>query len=897
MYPKVTGARDMRESGYFIAKSHLLVATILLGVLSLLTEHAGAVADDKTQNKKDVLTFEKDVLPIFRAKCFRCHAGVEPKGGLNLSQPSALLVGGDSGAALRIGAAEFSLLYEKVASNKMPASGQKLTAKEKGIIRTWINAGAKGVKPATTVDRSEDITGVELWSFNPPQRPDVPQVTAQHRVRNPIDAFILRKLEEKKLTLSPEADRLTLLRRASFDLIGLPPSPKEIKQFLEDNRPNAYARMVDRLLESRHYGERWGRHWLDVAGYTDSAGILSQDLRLPLAWRYRDYVIRAFNSDKPYDRFLLEQIAGDELTGYWSAHESADHLPEEVVEGITATGFLRTAPDASRPDFSKIKNAASQYFYPTMFDTLQIVCSSTMGLTVQCARCHSHKFDPIPQVDYYRMQAVFMNAYRPGEWIPQMNRRLKIASKKQKTSADKQNTEVDKSIKTVKNELAAFKKTLEDRLFDKRLAKLPEQIRADVKAAFAVAKNKRTAVQKYLVAKFQKRLISVGKELEKALKKEFAEYTEKIDTTNKQIAAHERRRVKFDEVRALYDLPGSVTTPVLLRGDPLTPGPNVEPGVITSLNTSKPFTWSQPPKAAQTSGRRLAFARWLTQPDHPLTARVMVNRIWLHHFGTGIVSTPEDFGVTGSPPSHPELLDWLATEFVRNGWSIKRLHRSILMSGTWRQQSRVNSEHRKAGNAADPENRLLWRQNMQRLEAEPLRDAILATSGSLNDSMFGAPSAVKRLSSGEVVVQTKSAQNRRSIYIMILRLNPETMLREFDQPEMTVNCTQRSSSTVVTQALTLLNSDTLVRAANSFAKRVQAESKSDPTGYAVLAAFSRPATDDERKLFSQFLDEQTTRYLEGKEQQTPDSVSEAKRQALADLCHMLLSANEFAYVD
>ncbi|MCH7687999.1 MAG: DUF1553 domain-containing protein, partial [Planctomycetes bacterium] len=385
-----------------------------------------------------------------------------------------------------------------------------------------------------------------------------------------------------------------------------------------------------------------------------------------------------------------------------------------------------------------------------------------------------------------------------------------------------------------------------------------------------------------------------------ALKDEFVEYSAKVNAINKQIAAHERRRVKFDEVRALYDLPGSVTTPVLLRGDPLTPGPNVEPGAITALNTPKPFTWRPPPNGARTSGRRLAFARWLTQPAHPLTARVMVNRIWMHHFGTGIVSTPEDFGVSGSPPSHPELLDWLATEFVRNGWSMKRLHRLILMSSTWRQQSRVHSEHRKAGIAVDPENRLLWRQNMQRLEAEPLRDAILATSGSLNDAMFGAPLAVTRLSSGEVIVSSKSGQNRRSIYIMILRLNPETMLRAFDQPEMTVNCTQRSRSTVVTQALTLLNSDTMVRAANSFAKRVQAESTTDPAGYAVLAAFSRPATDDERKLLSRFLDEQTARYLSdngGKQKQKPDILSEAKRQALADLCHLLLSANEFAYVD
>jgi len=866
----------------------------------MIESHSASVANGSAKNKKVALTYEKDILPIFRAKCFRCHAGVEPKGGLNLSQPSALLVGGDSGAAIRISAAESSLIYEKVTSGEMPAAGQKLTAEEKGIIRTWINNGAKGIDPATTVDRSADVTGVELWSFNPPVRPKIPAVTAQARVSNPIDAFILRKLEEKKLTLQAEADRLTLLRRASFDLIGLPPSPQEIKQFLDDQRPDAYAWMIDRLLASPHYGERWGRHWLDVAGYTDSAGILSSDLPLPLSYRYRDYVIRAFNKDKPYDRFLQEQIAGDELTDYWAAYNTQETLPEEVVEGITATGFLRTAADASRPDFSSIKNAAGQYFYPTMFDTLQIVCSSTMGLTVQCARCHSHKFDPVPQVDYYRLQAVFTGAFRPTDWVPQMNRRLKIATKKQKQAADKTNAEVDKNVKQLKAGFEKYKQELADQIFAKRLVGLPEQIRNDVKAAFAAAKESRSEIQKYLFEKFEKQLRPDAKELDQVLKANFPEYVTKGKALNDRVADAEKRRIHLDEVRALYDLPGSVTTPVLLRGDPQTPGPNVEPGVITTINAPKSFSWTAPPKETPTSGRRLAFARWLTQPEHPLTARVMINRIWLHHFGTGIVSTPEDFGVSGSPPSHPELLDWLATEFVQNGWSIKHMHRLILTSSTWRQRSRVSAETRMAGTAIDPENRLLWRQSIQRLQAEPLRDAVLATSGLLNPTMFGAPITVQRLKSGEVVVPVKSAPDRRSIYIQILRLNPQTMLRAFDQPEMTVNCTNRSTSTVSTQALTLLNSDPMVRAANAFAKRVQTEQPADLAGRAVLVAFSRPITADEQKLFSQFLDEQMAKHLathNSKDQLKPEIISESKQLALADLCHMLLSANEFAYID
>jgi len=890
----------MRRWERLSMNSLLFITSVMIGVCGLFLHHDRSAAAEEAAKPKAALTYEKDVLPIFRAKCFGCHAGVEPKGGLNLSEPSALLVGGESGAAIRIAAAEFSLLYEKVASDEMPASGQKLTAEEKGTIRTWINDGAVGISRADSIDQSEDVTGVEFWSFNPPVRPDVPDVMAQTRVRNAIDAFILHELERNGLSLAPEADRLTLLRRASFDLIGLPPTPEEIEHFSKDDRPGAHERMIDRLLASPRYGERWGRHWLDVAGYTDSAGVLSEDRPLPLAFRYRDYVIRAFNNDKPYDRFLQEQIAGDELTDYWTAHETLDRLPDDVVQGITGTGFLRTAADASRPDFSTIKNAAAQYYYPTMFDTLQIVCSTTMGLTIQCARCHSHKFDPVPQTDYYRMQAVFMGAYRPDEWLPQMNRRLKIASKKQKETAGKHNAHVDQDIKKLKDELAQFKNDLAEQLFERRLAQLSEEIREDVRAALATAKENRSEVQQYLVEKFQKTLRPKGKALDKTLTANFAQYAPRVNEVNGQVAANERRRMLFDEVRALYDLPNSATTPVLLRGDPLTPGPNVEPGVISALNTPEPFEWTRPTEGARSSGRRLAFARWLTQPGHPLTARVMVNRIWLHHFGAGIVSTPEDFGISGSPPSHPELLDWLATEFVRNGWSIKRLHRLILTSSTWRQQSRVGSNQRAAGTAVDPENRLLWRQNMRRLEAEPLRDAILATSGSLSDAMFGSPQAVNRLKDGEVIVPSKSEQQRRSIYVMILRLNPETMLQAFDQPEMTVNCTNRSRSTVATQALTLLNSDPMVRAADAFTRRVFAENPSDPIGYAVLAAFSRPATDDERIILSGFLDDLKAKHLADQAAETrpnPDMIADAKQKAFADLCHILLSANEFAYVD
>ncbi|NQV28714.1 MAG: DUF1553 domain-containing protein [Rhodopirellula sp.] len=845
------------------------------------------------------LTFEKDILPIIKAKCIRCHAGVEPKAGLNLTSPTSLLTGGKSGAALRIRAAEFSLLYEMVSSEKMPPVGQKLTAEEKGLIRKWINDGASGVSNAAAVDRSEDVTDTDLWSFRPPVRPAVPDVRQHDRVRNSIDAFVLQQLEEHDLTLAMQADRLTLLRRASFDLIGLPPTPEEVERFLADVTPGSYERMIDRLLASPQYGERWARHWLDVAGFTESAGILNEDRVLPLAWRYRDYVIRAFNSDKPYDRFLQEQIAGDELTDYWTAFENEERLPDDVIEGIVATGFLRTAADPSRPDFSSIKNAASQYFYPTIFDTLQIVCSSTMGLTVQCARCHSHKFDPIPQVDYYSMQAVLATAYRPGNWIPQMNRRLPIASKREKDAAAKKNAEVDAAIKALQTELATLKTTFTSRYFDDQLAKLPEELREDVRSALNAKPESRTEIHKYLVGKFEKKLRPQGKELDTALAT-YADFTQAAKGLNAKVAAEESRRWVFDEVRALYDQPGEATTPVLLRGDALTPGPLVEPGVFSAIAAPQAFEWSAPSSEAKTSGRRLAFARWLTQPDHPLTARVMINRIWMHHFGTGIVSTPDDFGVSGAAPSHPELLDWLATEFVRSGWSIKHMHRLILNSSTWMQNSRISAEHRADCEKVGPDNRLLWRQTMRRLEAEPLRDSVLAVSRTLSRPMFGAAQAVARQKDGEVIVPAGQDQNRRSIYVKILRLNPETMLEVFDQPTISVNCTQRSTSTVSTQALTLLNSDAMTRAASAFATAVLAEQPDDPVGRAVLIAFSRDTAPVEHAVLLNFFEAQQSRYLDQHAEDVrgkAEVIAEARHKALADLCHMLMSANEFVYVD
>ena len=856
---------------------------------------ASSSADDAGQEKPKV-TFEDHVLPILKTRCLKCHAGAEPAGELLLTTRREILRGGKSGPAIRVAAAESSLFWEKLTSNEMPKGGPALSAEEKGVIRTWINEGAASTNEsdddANELNPEDGQQSSEHWAFRPPVRAAVPEVQHPDRVRNPIDAFVVATLEANSLSLSPDAGREVLLRRASFDLIGLPPTPTEVREFRAAQDELAYERMIDRLLASPHYGERWARHWLDLAGYADSAGVLSEDRPLPTAFRYRDYVIRAFNNDKPYDRFLQEQLAGDELTNYWTAYETLDRLPEDVVEAVTATGYLRCAPDSSRPDFSTIKNADSQYFYPTINDTLQIVASSTMGLTLQCARCHSHKFDPIPQVEYYRMQSIFMTAYRPKQWIPQMERMVLVATAAQKKAADEQNGKVDTELARLKKELSDLRIQAKQRLLDERLAAVPEAIRSDVQLALNKSADQRSEVEKYLAEKFLAVLQPDDKTLDTLLPETFADYRTAVDERNKAITAQEQQRISFDELRALYDLPGPVVVPLLRRGDALTPGPPVDPGVVSALAAPTAFEWTQPAAAAKTSGRRLAFARWLTQPDHPLTARVMVNRILLHHFGEGLVSTPEDFGTLGSAPSHPQLLDWLAREFVESGWSVKHIHRLIMTSTTYRQRSTAEETQLTRAREVDPDNRLLWRQRLRRIDAEPLRDAMLSVSGLLDPSMYGNSIPVARRPDGDVTIADGQNDRRRSIYVQILRGNPLTMLHAYDQPVMETNCTRRNRSTVSTQALTLLNSDAAIQYAAALADRALREAPESPSEFAFLAALSREPNAAELSEVHDFIITQQARYFSGGD---PDA--SARHKALADLCQMLMVSNEFVYVD
>jgi hypothetical protein len=564
------------------------------------------------------LQFEKDILPLLEAKCTKCHTGADAQGGLDVRTRASLHKGGKSGAAFISGEPDRSLLIARVRTGQMPPGGPKLGDGDLELLRKWVELGAPAANPDAVPTTSHiSDRDREHWAFQPPRRPEVPKKSA-----NPIDAFVLAALEKSGLGMNPEAAKPALLRRLSFDLTGLPPSPEALEKFLQDQRPEAYEHAVDELLASASYGERWARQWLDIAGYADSEGVLDADVIRPNAWRYRDYVIRAFNSDKPYDRFVQEQIAGDELSEYWQH----DALPRDVVDKLEATGFLRTAVDATRDDF--LPKDFAEYQWRTLFDTEQILASSFLGLTVQCSRCHDHKYEPITQRDYYALQAVLASAIRPtGPVLPTYKRIVVDAPKAEQQRAEENN-----------KPLEAVAKALRDLTNARR-----QQFRA----------------------RHPKR----DNATEEELRAEYPEYAEKAAVAAKELEEVNARIVKLPTIRMLNDID---TTPpptyVLQRGDPLNPGATVEPAAPEVLSRApKPFIVPAVAKDAKTTGRRRAFAEWLTQPEHPLTARVMVNRIWAGHFGTGIVASLDNFGKSGTGPTHPELLDWLATEFVQQG--------------------------------------------------------------------------------------------------------------------------------------------------------------------------------------------------------------------------------------
>ncbi len=636
----------------------------------------GSDRGEPTAQKAAVPSFTRDVLPILSDHCFKCHGSAVRKADLDLRSPARIEKGGASGPAIEKGAAGKSLLYEQVSERKMPpGKAAKLSDIEIRLIGRWIDSGAPGDAAAEeTAGPSESARS--HWAFRPPAKAPIPLVKTKEAVQTPIDAFILARLEAKELTFSPQAEKWKLIRRATFDLTGLPPSPDEIENFLADKSPDAYSRLIDRLLASPEYGERWGRHWLDNAGYADTHGAdndLGRIKENKNIWKYRDYVVRSLNSDKPFDRFVTEQLAGDELR-QWQTESS--YSPESL-DSLVATGFLRNVPDDT--DEAELNRPLERN--DIVGRVTESVASNLLGLTFNCARCHNHKYDPVTQEDYYRLVACFTPVYDPGKWKLPSERSLPAVPPPEAKATMEQNAAIDRSIQ--------------------------------MKRALSPAENA------------------------------------KLKKSAEELAALLSRKRTHESFQAVWEDAGRASaTHILKRGDWKTPLAMVAPGFPAALCQPDRALALRPAETrGASSGRRLALARWLTASEHPLVARVVVNRIWQHHFGTGIVATPDNFGLKGAPPSHPLLLDWLAVDLIKEGWRLKRLHRLIMTSAVYRQSSvRGRESQRSEAEQLDPANELLGRMPLRRLEAEALRDAVLAVSGQL-EPPYGRAAGAPGLSS------------------------------------------------------------------------------------------------------------------------------------------------------
>jgi mono/diheme cytochrome c family protein len=798
---------------------------------------AGAQFTSANAGESEPAITQHDVLPILLRRCTVCHGPRRQEAGLDLRSRESMLRGGKSGPAIILGKPEESLLLRKIRSGEMPprrriieVSIKPIEPAETELLARWIALGApeRKIEPDVAGSRPDPLVTEKeraFWAFQPPYAATLPAVKQRDRVRNPIDAFVMHKLEQRGLTLAPEADRPTLLRRAYLDLTGLSPEPAEVLAFLADRDPQAYEKRIGRLLASPRYGERWGRHWLDLAGYADTEGKREQDLVRPSAWRYRDYVIRAFNADKSYDRFLLEQIAGDELADY----EHAPEITQDLYDNLVATGFLRMAPD---PTWFNLTN-----FLPdrleVIADEIDVLGSAVMGLTLKCARCHSHKFDPIPQRDYYRILDVFKGAFDEHDWM-----------KPNWLAGLSQGSPTDRDL--------SYVTTAERRQWEAHNAKLQKEIDA-LQAAQAKKSSPDTAAR---------------------------------------IKALQAQLQPEPKIRALWDRGEPSPTYLLQRGDYLRPGRLVGPGVPSALTDGKtPFEVKLPWPGAKKTGRRLALARWLTRPDHPLTARVLVNRLWKQHFGNGIVKTLDNFGKAGARPTHPELLDWLAVEFVRRGWSIKAMHRLMMTSAAYRQSSTVTDAHEQL----DPENVLCSRMPLTRMDAESLYDSMLQIAGRLDETRYGPPDALEVRPDGLVTPAGTARGWRRMIYVQLQRKAVATHLENFDYPQMNPNCVQRRGSTVAPQALHLMNNGMVRQLAEQFSRRVRREAGSDPSRqieWIYLTALSRPPREEEKTLGLM-----TLAALDKEWSKHQVDRSEAAHRAMTTYCHTILNSAAFLYID
>ncbi|MGZ0171599.1 MAG: DUF1549 domain-containing protein [Planctomycetales bacterium] len=750
------------------------IASILALMVSLIPQLAVGensppkkATDDSAQSK----FFETRIRPLLAARCFKCHGKEKQNGGLRVDALSTLLKGGESGAALVAGKPEESLLVEAIRweSLEMPPSG-KLPAEEIALLTKWIADGAfwpehdavlRDDAPAAPKITDEDRS---WWAFQPVAKPSVPDSDTAGWSRNEVDRFIIQRLQASKLQPAPEADRRTLIRRVYSDMIGLPPSNEQVEAFVNDETPDAWQKVIDRILDSPQYGERWGRHWLDLVRYSESDGYRADGYRSTM-WRYRDWVIRSFNDDKPFDQFVREQIAGDELD---------PHNPDAVV----ATAYWRLYL------YEYNQRDVRGHWRAIIDELTDITGEAFLGMSVGCAKCHDHKFDPILRKDYFRLQA-FFSSIEPRDDI-------QLATLKEKTEFAKQQSVWEKDTQELRDQIEAIKAPYMETKRTSAVEKFPPDVREIAKRPT----TEWTTHERQIMNLVQRQI-----DFEYDRMKLKDEDQKKVDELVKELAT-------FDELKPA-PLPVSFTvtdagpspTPTAIPDD--RKKQDIQPGMLTVLNPD-PAEVVRPKLAPNSTGRRAALARWLTSPENPLSTRVIVNRIWQYHFSKGIVETSSDFGQLGEPPSHPELLEWLTTYFVQNGQSFKALHRLILNSATYRQ----SASHPEADQIAlvDPRNRLRWRWDIRRLAAEQIRDAVLAASGEL-DTKHGGPAVA-------------ASTPRRSVYTKVIRNSPDPMLKAFDVADGFNSTAKRDVTTTPTQSLLMINGQWALDRAGALAKRV-----------------------------------------------------------------------------
>jgi len=812
------------------------------------------LAADKAASGASERFFTETIQPLLAKHCVDCHGGEKTSGGLDLTKRAGLIGGGDSGEAIDRKSPKDSLLLEAInyETYEMPPSGQ-LPAEQIALITRWVEMGAPfpGGNDDDAPPRpvAHEITDEHRahWSFQPVVRPESPVVVNSDWGRSPIDQFILAKLEQAKLPPAPPVDKRALLRRVYYNLIGLPPTPEAVEAFVNDDSPDALANVVDDLLESPHYGEKWGRHWLDLVRYAETNSY-ERDAAKPHVWRYRDYVISSLNQDKPYDQFVREQLAGDEL-------------PNANGETLTATGFYRLGLWDDEPVDRE------QALYDGLDDVVKTTSQVFLGLTLDCARCHEHKLDPIPQRDYYRYLAFFqgMNPYgvRGGGSV-NTNSLRPLASP---TEADQHNVAVQK--------------------YKKQLAVLEQELRKTeqvVKGDFEPVEHEEFRHEQNRVALVTKRAGTViTKEQAEQYRRSFERRRELKRSPPKPLA----------QVLCVTEIGADPrATHVLVRGNANVKGDAVSPGFPEVLGVADPKI-PPPPTGAKTCGHRTVLADWIACPDNPLTARVMANRLWQYHFGRGIVETPNDFGLKGAPPTHPLLLDWLAAELIDGGWKLKRFHRMLILSSTYQMSSIPGASTIKM----DPTNALFSRFNMRRLTSEEIRDSMLAVNGSLNAQM-GGPSIFVTIEREVLAGQSRPGsgwgnsppdqQARRSIYIHVKRSLRPPLLEVYDAADTDNTCPVRFASTQPTQALTMLNSRFVGEQAKvlaAFVSQRAGESVEKQAKMALARIWQRPPSNEEVTQGVKLIASLTSD--DGMNQQ----------QAIERFCLVAYNLNEFLYLD